>query len=225
MPAKTLVFLSLLLLVLLSARPTQAAQASLTLVPASGTVLTNQTFNLEIRVNTAGETINTVTANLSYPIDKIRVTKVDTTNSFVTIWFENSIAQDLGKVKLTGSISSPGTSGSNLLLATLTLQALAVTTTGSPANISFDNTSAIYRNSDNTNILSSSVGAQFTITASGTSTLTPVPSISQTTPTPSPSPTILPVGLPDVGDNSPTIILLILGFLLIIGGISLTLKV
>jgi len=225
MPTRIPVFLLLFFLVLLNARPAQAAQGSLTLIPASGTVLTNQTFNMEIRVNTGGETVNTVTANLSYPIDKIKVTKVDTTNSFVTIWFENSIAQSLGKVKLTGSISSPGTSGSNLLLATLTLQALAVTTTGNPANVSFDNTSAIYRNSDNTNILSSSIGAQFTITSSGTSTLTPVPSISQTTPTPSPSPTILPVGLPDVGENSPTIILLILGFLLIIGGLFLTLKV
>ena len=148
MPTKVLVLLSLLLFVLLSARPAQAAQGSLTLIPGSGTVLTNQTFNIEIRANTGGETINTVTANLSYPIDKIKVTKVDTANSFITIWFENSIAQGLGKVKLTGSISSPGISGTNLLLATLTLQALVPTTAANPANVSFDNTSAMYRNSD-----------------------------------------------------------------------------
>lgn len=195
-----------------------AASATLSLVPNTLTVAVNQTFNVEIRVNSGGENINTVTANLTYPADKIKVAKIDTANSFATIWFESSINQQTGKIKLTGSLPSPGTSGTNLLLATLNLQALAQTTAGNPGALSFDNTSAIYRNSDNTNILSSTSSGQYTIsgTINVTITPTPVPSIDQPTPTPTLTPT--PANLPNVGTNTPTLIFLFIAIFLAAGG-------
>lgn len=223
MPKLSIAQTLLLLLIIAYPKAAYAASATLTLVPNTLTVGVNQSFNVEIRVNSGGENINTVTANLTYPFDKIKVSKIDTANSFVTIWFENSFNQQTGKIKLTGSLPSPGTSGTNLLLATINFEALAQTTTANPASVSFDNTSAIYRNSDNTNILSSTAGGQYTIsgTAAVTTTPTPIPSVDQPTPGLTVTPT--PSSLPNVGATSATLIFLILAVSLIIGG-SLVLR-
>ncbi|MBM4402204.1 MAG: hypothetical protein FJ044_03100 [Candidatus Cloacimonetes bacterium] len=193
-----LLFTFYFLLFTFSAR---AAGATLSLSPATKSVVNGQTFSLEIRVNTGGESINTVTANLTYPTDKLRAQSVDTAGSFVTIWFENNIGTASGEVRLTGSLPTPGTSGSNLLFATVNFVALNTGT----ANVEFTNSSAVYRNSDNSDILGSTQDGTYTITEV-TPTATPTPT-TITAPTGTPTPTTGQGNLPDVGVELPTLIL------------------
>ncbi len=179
----------------------QAAGATLSLSPITKSVTNGQTFSVEIRVDTGNESINTVTANLTYPTDKLRAQSVDTSGSFITIWFENNIATASGEIRLTGSLPTPGTSGTSLLFATINFVSLNTGT----ANVEFANSSAVYRNSDNSDILGSTQNGTYTITDT-TPTPTPTTII---TPTISPTPTISQGNLPDVGVEMPTIILFI----------------
>lgn len=204
----------------------KAAGATLSVIPSANSYQVNQNFTVEIRVNTGSDSINTVTANLVFPTDKLKIVSTNITNSFATIWFENNITNASGEVRLTGSVPTPGVSGSNLLLATLNIQALATTTANNPATLNFETSSAVYRNNDNSNILASQNGGQFSLsqTSDAAASPTPAPSV---TPTPNQSitPTVTrapkPGSLPYVGSNDPTILLFLLGFFLIVGGIIL----
>lgn len=186
-----------------------AATADLSLSPSSQTLQKDQSFSVEIRVNTNGESINTVTANLSYSPDKLRAISVDTSGSFVTLWFENNIATASGQIKLTGSVPAPGVSGSSLLFAKINFTTLAEGT----ATVSFDTTSAVYRNSDNADILGTKTGGTYTITVA---TPTATPTSAQTI---VPTSTVVPTRtLPNVGVSWPTQMLLIFSAVLILGG-------
>lgn len=199
----------LLTLTSLGINEVYAATADLSLSPASQSLQKDQSFSVEIRLNTNGESINTVTANLSYSPDKLRAISVDTSGSFVTIWFENNIATASGQIKLTGSVPTPGVSGSSLLFAKINFTTLAEGT----ATVSFDTTSAVYRNSDNTDILGTKTGGSYTITAA---TPTVTPTITQTV---VPTSTVVPTRtLPNVGVNWPTQFLLVFSVFLIISG-------
>lgn len=217
----------------------QAASATLSLSPSSKSVTNGQTFSVEIRVDTAGESINTVTANLSYPTDKLRAQSVDTSGSFVTIWFENNIGTASGEIRLTGSLPTPGVTGSSLLFATVNFVALSTGT----AQVEFANSSAVYRNSDNSDILGTTVDGTYTIselTPTETPTPTLVPGQPTSTPTlvpgqPTPTPTLVPgqptptstlvpgqptptTGLPDVGVEGPTVVLFLIALGLVVLG-------
>lgn len=196
-----------LLLVTCFAPSAQAQSATLSLSPATKTVTNGSTFSAEVRVNTGGEAINTVTANLSYPSTNLKVQSIDTSGSFATIWFELDFSTS-GSIKLTGSLPTPGTTGSNLLFATINFLAQNEGT----AQVSFDASSATYRNSDSSNILGTKTGAIYTIS----STTPPTPT---STPTPTPTPTST---LPDVGIEEPTIMLVVFAtFLLLISSLIL----
>lgn len=179
---------------------------TLFLNPATQSVTQNQTFSVEIRLNTVGQSINTVAANLLYDKAVLTPQSIDTTGSFVTIWFENNIASSTGEVRLTGSLPSPGVTGQNLLFATVNFSAQQTGT----SQITFKDDSAVFRDSDNANVLSSTTGGVYTIAAADT---TPTPtSLLNTTPTLSPTPTSQ---LPNVGTTQPTIMLFLIGTVLL----------
>ena len=200
---KVFLFFVLCSLFFVLAPQVYSAGATLSLFPSTKSITNGETFSVEIRVDTGGESINTVTANLTYPTDKLRAQSVDTSGSFITIWFENNIATASGEIRLTGSLPTPGTSGTNLLFATINFVALNTGT----ANVEFTNSCAVYRNSDNSDILGSSQDGTYTIT-DVTPTATPTPAV-VTTPTITATPTSGQGNLPDVGVEMPTVILFI----------------
>lgn len=198
------------------------AAATLSVTPSSQSVTVGTTLPVEVRLNTGGDAVNTVTANLTFSKDKIRLQSVSTTGSFLTIWFELPdtesevvTANNNGEIRITGSLPTPGQSGSNSLIAKLTFVPIAA---GS-ATLNFASTSAVYRNSDNTNIVgTSNTGGTYTISEvapTATPTLAPTSS-------PTPTPTVPPgTGngkLPDVGIETPTFFLFTLALLLISSG-------
>src|SRR5581483_6061330 len=111
-----------------------------------------------------------------------QVSSIDTTGSFITSWVDQSFDNTLGTLSAIGGVPNPGfkTSGSDATLETVTFNVLP-SASGTTA-ISFDTTSqnpsAIYRNSDNQNILDTSS------LASDTLSINPAPS-----PTPNPTST------------------------------------
>ncbi|MCA9389866.1 hypothetical protein KC571_00520 [candidate division WWE3 bacterium] len=211
----------------LMAVDSHAQAASLTIDPSTQTVAVDSIFTVEIRVNTDGTNVNTVAANLSFNSADVTPQTIDQSGSFVSIWFENSIGSD--EVRMTGSVPSPGVSGDNLLFARVTFLANAANTT----QIAFNDDSAIFRDSDNVDILTSSVGSVVTIT---TEAVTPTPTGQGTTPAPTSATTITPgtsptpgsgtgsptpSDLPDAGIVAPTVIFLGFGILLLIVAIIL----
>ncbi len=188
----------------------QAQLATLVLEPATQTTAPDGSFTLTIRLNTGGQDVNTVAGNLVYDPTAVTPQSIDTTGSFVTIWFENNIASSNGEVRLTGSVPSPGVNGNNLLFARVNFTANQAATT----QISFDDDSAVFRDNDNVDILGDTTGSVITITdASITPSPTGIPTSSPGTPT--------PTALPDAGIISPTIIIFIAGVLLLIVAIGL----
>lgn len=108
---------------------------------------------------------------------------------FISNWVENTIDNNTGSVSLVGGVPNPGfqtqKESSGSAMADIIFEAKA------PGDdvVSFDDTSAVYRNSDNANILVGKTGTTVKIT----STLTPSPTITSTpsvttSPTPSPTP-------------------------------------
>ncbi len=141
---------------------TRAAGGSvLSLSLSTGAYGVGQTFQVGIMLNTNGEAINAVQADLSFPADKLEVTSLDyTTGGFLALVLDHTYDNTTGRVRLGGGIWSPGFTGAAGLVATLTFRTRA----GGSAAVVFDATCAVLRNADNVNVLTGTLPAQFTIT-------------------------------------------------------------
>lgn len=136
--------------------------------PATTSVTAGQTFDVVVRVDSAGESVNAVQANITYPTSNFEFVALDATNSAFTI--EAEAITEPGVVKIArGNIS--GISG-DVLVAKLTLRATSTTGGGkkSPgAVISFANGSSLVRAADNVNVLSTLESSSVKITSTKTS--------------------------------------------------------
>jgi hypothetical protein len=118
-------------------------------------------------------------------------------NWFVSNWVENSIDNNAGSVSLVGGVPNPGVKtpaeSSGSAMAEVLFQAKAA----GKAEITFDDTSAIYRNSDNVNILTTKLGVTVDIVGSVPVEASATPTLSVT-----PNPTKAPVSLEfDLNDD------------------------
>jgi hypothetical protein len=141
-----------------------AAGSTLRLDPASGTFGVGQTFQASIVVDTGGEAINAIQADLSFPASTLEVVGLDyTSGSILVITLEHSYDNVAGSIRILGGMPAPGFTGSAGKVATVTFRAR----TSGTASIAFDGTSAVLRNSDSVNTLAGATPGQFII-ASGT---------------------------------------------------------
>jgi len=203
----------------LSERDAHAQQVTLSIDPPTQTAAVNSTFQVQVRVNTGTQSIHTVSAHITYDGTIITPQSVDTTGSFATIWHQNEINTSNEIIQLTGNLPSPGISGDNLLFATINFVASSTATT----QLQFDPSSSVFRDSDNTNILSlaQSQGGIITVSAALTPEASGTPTVTETI-TPAPT-SLTPTGLPNAGTTLPTYILLILVVLLAAGAVALLL--
>lgn len=133
--------------------PTITAQLKLTAPPSANV---NREFNVKIKLESKGNFVNTVIANLNYPPDKLEFKGIDLKDSFLKIWFDKRAEN--GKVLLTGALPSPGFRGQGEV-ASITFKAKE---TGR-AKIGFDRLSKVYENKTNQNILGGTFGATIEI--------------------------------------------------------------
>ena len=101
-----------------------AANASLYLSPSSGSFPEGSTFTVSLYVNTGGQAVNAVQADLTFPRDKLQVVSPSTGNSFIRTWVtQPSYSNTDGTLHFAGAIPSPGISTNAGLVSTITFRA------------------------------------------------------------------------------------------------------
>lgn len=169
--------------------PVTGPETSFTFVsPAS--VISGQDIRVSVWVRSDIDAANLFVSKIKFPQDLLGVTSIvtNTTPNFVTNWIENDFDNLTGTISLIGGVPSPGyKTAVNIpgLMAEINFNTKKV----GVATITFDPGSAIYRNSDNVDVLSAQRNVTFNI-ISAVITGTPTPS---TTVSATPSPT--PVGI------------------------------
>jgi hypothetical protein len=113
-----------------------------------------KTYSIAVWVDTKGQPVNAVQADLIYPSSKLSVVGVDSSKSALTISAQSQISNGLVKIAR-GNISS--ITGKQLV-AVVKVKAL---TNSGKATISFASSSAVARATDNKNILTGTTGVNF----------------------------------------------------------------
>ena len=155
-----------------------AGGAALRLDPRTGTCGVGQSFHVSVLVDTGGEAINAVEADLTFPSAMLEVTGVDATaGSFLLLVVEKSFDNTSGRVRIAGGVPSPGFTGGAGKVATITFRAK----TAGWATVTFDGTSKLMRNDDNVNVLAGTSPAKLNISGTAARTVTIVLVIGRTT--------------------------------------------
>ena len=155
-----------------------AGGAALRLDPRTGTCGVGQSFHVSVLVDTGGEAINAVEADLTFPSAMLEVTGVDATaGSFLLVVVERSFDNTSGRIRIAGGVPTPGFTGGAGKVATITFHAKAA---GS-ATVTFEGTSKLMRSDDNINVLADTSPGKVTISGTAAHTMTIVLLIGQTT--------------------------------------------
>lgn len=138
-----------------------AQDASLYLDPASATVSEGDTFDVDVRVDTDGEDVNAAEAQLLYSASDLSFVEIDSSSSAFEV--EASESGGSGEVTISRGTTTP--QSGDLLLSTVTFEAVAG---GVTTDITFDEAdSAVVRESDNQDILTSTTGGSYTLESTG----------------------------------------------------------
>jgi hypothetical protein len=85
--------------------PLLVSAAILYLEPSSGMYHQGDTFIVKMRIDTEGECINTVKANLSFSQNVLKAVEFSTGNSILTLWLQSpEINQNEGKISFVGGV-------------------------------------------------------------------------------------------------------------------------
>lgn len=138
-----------------------AAGASLKISPTSGTFEVGSTFDLSFIVDTGGESVNAVEANIKFPADKLQIVNPAASTSFISIWVTAPTFSNVdGTLRFQGGLPSPGIKTSAAVISTVTFRVRAPGT----ARIAYQPDSKVLRNDgEGTNILSSTTSADFVL--------------------------------------------------------------
>ncbi|MBU6500838.1 MAG: hypothetical protein KGJ89_01820 [Patescibacteria group bacterium] len=105
------------------------AAASLYVSPPSGTFTVGSTFTVSIYVNSGGQSINAVEADLKFPADRLQVVSPTTGKSLIQVWVSQPTYSNLdGTMKFQGTIPSPGINTDSGLISTVTFRVKSVGT-------------------------------------------------------------------------------------------------
>ena len=155
--------------------------ATFELTASNSTFKAGEEFAATLRATSQVDEANLFSADIDFDPELLEVVNIDKSSSFVTQWASDSFNNATGKIKLTGGVPAPGFKtpelGSDMALINFKAKKAG------NALVNFSGVSAIYRNSDNVDILKSTT--PFLVEISPAATPTP-------TPTPSPTPTARP---------------------------------
>src|SRR3989344_6612149 len=130
----------LLLFLLITPNWAQAEVASLYLKPAGGVFAVGSTLEIGVYLNTGGNVINAIKADLMFPPDKLQIVSPTVGKSLVSFWVvQPTYSNVVGLVTLQGGVPPPGINTSDGLITTLVFRVVGV---GS-ATVSVANTSKV----------------------------------------------------------------------------------
>lgn len=176
-----------------TASPVFAASASLSLSPASTSAIVGSSFNVGIYVNTGGNAVNAVQANLTYPANQLDFVSISSSAAFGV---DAQSTGGGGSVTIARGAISP-VSG-NQLVATVRFKAKVSTGT---ATISFRSGSGVASNG--TPILGATTGA--TVAFKPVPAATPAAPAAPAPPKDTAAPTISNIKVSDIKTNSATV--------------------
>lgn len=136
---------------------TPEPSASLSMTPATGSYANGATVQVTIRANSHATLVNGVTADFTYPTNRLTFQSIDASMSPFTVPLENSGAD--GEVKISRGILGDSTSGDQIV-AVVTFTANAA---GSTA-LAFTSDVMIADTATSSNICEAATGATYTIT-------------------------------------------------------------
>jgi hypothetical protein len=155
------IFIPLLLALIALALPQHSyASASLYFNPATGSFAQGQTFSVSVYVSSPSQSINAVSAVISFPQEQLQVTSLSKSGSIVSFWAqEPEYSNNSGSVSFEGVIPNPGYQGGNGKLVSITFRSLASGT----AQLRIVAGSVLANDGAGTNITSSLGSASYSI--------------------------------------------------------------
>jgi hypothetical protein len=140
----------------------QAADgASLKMTPSTGSYEVGGLVDVSFIVDTGGQSINAVEANILFPADKLQVVNPVASTSFISLWVTAPTYSNTdGTISFQGGLPSPGIKTSGGVISTVTFRVKSA----GKATIRFAASSRVLLNDGaGTNILTSSGTADFTL--------------------------------------------------------------
>lgn len=136
-----------------------AAAASLKISPASGTYEVGALVDVSFLLDTGGDAVNAVQADIVFPADKLQVVNPVASTSFISVWVTTPTYSNTdGTIKFQGGLPSPGIKTSGGVISTVSFRVKSA----GKASIVFSSTSKVLRNDgEGTNILTSTGKAEF----------------------------------------------------------------
>lgn len=140
--------------------PAQAASATLSITPNTGTFVVDSTFDISIYLDTQQQAVNTIELNIKFPADKLQLVSSSTGKSIIGIWTSlPKFNNQNGTVYLVGGIPG-GITVSRGLIASFTFRVRAV---GS-AIVKFENSRVLLNDGFGTEIVTQNYNSLFDLT-------------------------------------------------------------
>jgi len=131
--------------------------------PSGGTFGTGKTFNVELKINTFGESINAAQGKLQFDPKVLEVKSISKEGSIFNFWLQEPVfSNETGTIEFIGGTPS-GVSGSSLQVLAVTFSAKAIGT----SDFVFINASITASDGSGTNISGNAVGASFNVSSGG----------------------------------------------------------
>src|SRR3989344_3088073 len=139
-----------------------AGSASLSLSPGQGTFVVGNTFDVSIFVNTNGNDINTVEANLKFSADTLQIVSPSAGQSFISVWVtQPTFSNEEGMIHFAGGLPSPGINTTAGLVSTITFRAKAP---GTATIEILPDSKVLLNDGKGTNILTSTARGSYQLT-------------------------------------------------------------
>ncbi|MDP2648041.1 MAG: cohesin domain-containing protein [Candidatus Yanofskybacteria bacterium] len=133
-----------------------AAETSLYLSPTSGRRNVGETFSIVVRMNTGGSAVNAAEGSIVFNASKIEVVSISKAGSVFSLWTTEPVYSNAeGTIEFGGGLTSPGYTGSNGLILTMTFRGTSATTINNATHISIVSGAILANDGQGTNILTS----------------------------------------------------------------------
>jgi hypothetical protein len=143
MAFKKKIILLFVILVCTSSFAASAHAAKMFLSPSSGTFTVGSTFDVNIFLNTEGKPVNTVSAVLNFPADKMQLVSPTVSQSIISVWTAQPIFNNqTGLIKIVGGM--PG--GINVQSGLITTLTFRVKQVSDSAIVKFSDQSRVLAN-------------------------------------------------------------------------------
>ncbi len=149
-----------ILSIFLYSLPTVVSAATLSISPAGAGVTSGDLATIRLALDSGGTAINNAEGTLRFPVDLLRVVSISKSPSIFSLWVSEPVfSNTAGTISFNGGVPSPGFSGSNGTVFTVTFETKKV---GS-ATLSITDAFVRANDGEGTNVLNQVFGGSISI--------------------------------------------------------------